>query len=177
MKAVIIALGPAYSQAARSVYYFDFRPPQISVFVYRRYEHASFYSRLCTLFVCLAICGAISLPIAAQHTVVGVVFDNSTGGPLPGSNVRVRLSDYGTVTDASGRFEIFDVPSGRLQIRASRQMPGSLMRYWLRQIGQGLLLLRKRLSRQLLLRSCQSDECPPFSRSEIFCASCSNYPE
>lgn len=119
MKAVIIALGPAYSQAARSVYYFDFRPPQISVFVYRRYEHASFYSRLCTLFVCLAICGAISLPIAAQHTVVGVVFDNSTGGPLPGSNVRVRLSDYGTVTDASGRFEIFDVPSGRLQIRVS----------------------------------------------------------
>lgn len=48
------------------------------------------------------------LPAAAQdmRTVTGKVTEMATGDPMPGCSVRVKGTDMGTITDASGQFTI-----------------------------------------------------------------------
>ena len=51
--------------------------------------------------------------------ISGVVTDARTGEPLPGVNVIIQGTNYGTATDLSGHFYILNVPPGIVTIDAS----------------------------------------------------------
>ena len=51
--------------------------------------------------------------------VSGVVTDSKTGEPLPGVNVIIQGTNYGTATDLSGNFYILNVPPGIVSLDAS----------------------------------------------------------
>ncbi|NQT63664.1 MAG: TonB-dependent receptor [Candidatus Marinimicrobia bacterium] len=51
--------------------------------------------------------------------VSGVVTDAVTGEPLPGVNVIIQGTNYGTATDLSGNFYILNVPPGIVSVDAS----------------------------------------------------------
>lgn len=61
-------------------------------------------------FICQAAVG--------QGTVTGTIIDASDGSPLPGVNVIVQGTTIGASTNADGRYEITNVPSGTQQIEA-----------------------------------------------------------
>jgi len=51
--------------------------------------------------------------------VSGVVIDAATGEPLPGVNVMIQGTNYGTATDLSGSYYILNVPPGIVSLDAS----------------------------------------------------------
>ena len=60
-------------------------------------------------------------PALAQDTgvVQGVITEEGTETTLPGVNVVLEGTDYGTVTGPDGRYEIEDVPTGTYTVVAS----------------------------------------------------------
>ncbi len=67
--------------------------------------------------------GAVPLLLAAQvtqSTVVGTVRDGETGEPLPGAVVALSDLHRSTATDATGRYELRDVPAGPQHITVRR---------------------------------------------------------
>ncbi|HVZ38294.1 MAG TPA: TonB-dependent receptor [Candidatus Kapabacteria bacterium] len=79
------------------------------------------------LFAALAtiLVAAVRVPLAAQSAgerrlcVAGTVVDNTTHEPLAGVTVQVLQSKIGTVTDAAGRYRLFDLQPGSYRIRFS----------------------------------------------------------
>ena len=69
--------------------------------------------------------GGVELPEAevlmGQGTggLSGTVRDASTGQPLPGANVIIEGTSTGASTNADGRYQIQNVPSGRYAVRAN----------------------------------------------------------
>ncbi len=49
---------------------------------------------------------------AQPRTIEGTVTDNETGDPMPGANVVVKNTEFGTATDASGRFSMDNLKPG-----------------------------------------------------------------
>ena len=60
------------------------------------------------LFVCLSL--FISVQAMAQIKIPGIVLDDKDNSELIGANVVVKGTTNGTITDASGHFEL-SVPS------------------------------------------------------------------
>lgn len=62
-----------------------------------------------------------SVSFAQENTVkiYGKVIDKLTKQPLPGANVLVLNTNYGSSANANGNFEINNLPAGEYQIRAS----------------------------------------------------------
>jgi TonB-dependent starch-binding outer membrane protein SusC len=63
-----------------------------------RYRAASFGAALLLLM--------LAVPVSAQtaYTIQGSVADETTGGPIPGVQIQVRGTGFGTLSDANGRF-------------------------------------------------------------------------
>ncbi|MGH7477187.1 MAG: SusC/RagA family TonB-linked outer membrane protein [Longimicrobiales bacterium] len=67
--------------------------------------------------VALLLLGAPQLS-AQERAIRGTVTDAQTGQPLSGAQVSVRGTSIGTVTDATGRYLLLNVPEGTVQVRA-----------------------------------------------------------
>ena len=52
-------------------------------------------------------------------SIKGRVFDKKTGDPLPGANVIVLSTSLGAATNLEGRFDIRNVPTGKMTFKAS----------------------------------------------------------
>ena len=59
-----------------------------------------------SLFFIVLIMQTITLSAQAQTTITGKVYDNATGGTLPGVNIRVKDKLVGTITQPSGDFNL-----------------------------------------------------------------------
>ena len=66
-------------------------------------------------FLVLPAAGAF----AQTGTITGTVTDSTSGNTLPGVNVRLVGTDYGTATGAQGTFEITGVPTGEYTLSAT----------------------------------------------------------
>ncbi|HEX7844539.1 MAG TPA: carboxypeptidase-like regulatory domain-containing protein [Chitinophagaceae bacterium] len=58
----------------------------------------------------------LSLPALSQRTIKGRVVNVANGAAIPGSSVFITNTSKGTVSDASGNFELTDVPSGKHEL-------------------------------------------------------------
>ncbi|PSQ88336.1 MAG: TonB-dependent receptor [Bacteroidetes bacterium QH_2_63_10] len=76
--------------------------------------------RLYRIFLLGACCllGAASAQAQTWGTVTGTVTDSVNAAPLPGVTVLVRGTDFGTATDADGRYRL-ELPTGRYVLRFS----------------------------------------------------------
>ena len=87
----------------------------------RTFPNASFaVMRLYRVLVLGACCllGSVSAQAQTWGTVAGTVTDSVDGAPLPGVTVLVRGTDFGTATDADGRYRL-ELPTGRYVLRFS----------------------------------------------------------
>ena len=57
--------------------------------------------------------------LISQVKITGYVFDAETNKPLPGANVYVENTTFGSATDENGYFEIKNLPAGRYTIVSS----------------------------------------------------------
>jgi len=72
--------------------------------------------------VLILVVSFLSIASFAQENkinVYGKVVDKFTQQPLPGANVLVVNTNFGASTDATGKFEINNLPAGEYQLRAS----------------------------------------------------------
>ena len=60
-----------------------------------------------------------SLLAQGAGSIRGRIFDKKTGDPLPGANVIVVNTSLGAATDLDGRFDIRNVPAGKMTFKAS----------------------------------------------------------
>jgi hypothetical protein len=76
--------------------------------------------RLYRIFLLGACCllGTASAQAQTWGTVTGTVTDSVDAAPLPGVTVLVRGTDFGTATDADGRYRL-ELPTGRYALRFS----------------------------------------------------------
>ena len=72
---------------------------------------------LTAVFVMLAF--PVASAFAQTGTITGTITDTTSGTTLPGVNVRLTGTDFGTATDAQGEFEIAGVPTGDYTLVAS----------------------------------------------------------
>ena len=81
-------------------------------------------TRLSTAFGGLAVLVALlawtAQPVVAQGTVTGTVTDAATNGGVQSVQVYLVDTGLGTLTNASGRFLILNVPAGTYTLRAER---------------------------------------------------------
>lgn len=75
-------------------------------------------SRAFVLGACCWLLGAAPVHAQGWGTVTGTVTDSVQGAPLPGVTVLVQGTDFGTATDADGRYRL-EVPTGRYTLRFS----------------------------------------------------------
>lgn len=68
-------------------------------------------------FRCALLLLLIPALLQAQHTISGNITDGS--GPLPGANILLSGTNYGTVTDIDGRFQLVNVADGSYDLRVS----------------------------------------------------------
>lgn len=69
----------------------------------------------------LAIIASIGLAVqTVPGTVEGVVRSSSDGSPLSGAEVSLLGTDRTVISDADGRYSLYDVPSGVTRLRATR---------------------------------------------------------
>lgn len=68
--------------------------------------------------VCVALFGQM-IAWAQPGTLTGVVSDAQTGETLPGVNVFIKGTSYGTATDFNGRYTINDLPDGEYNVEFS----------------------------------------------------------
>ena len=71
-----------------------------------------------TLALCLFL---FALLARAQNTgtVAGTVRDRATQEVLPGVSITLEGTDFGTATDAEGRYRLTGVPAGAYNLRAT----------------------------------------------------------
>ena len=67
-------------------------------------------SRSC-IFATIALF-ALAGSAVAQGTISGSVLDRQTGDPLIGATIFLAGTNYGTICDFEGNFQLFDVPAG-----------------------------------------------------------------
>ena len=62
----------------------------------------------------IAIFTFLTIPriVLSQGTVSGSVVDRQTGDPLIGATIFLEGSNYGTICDFDGQFQLFDVEAG-----------------------------------------------------------------
>ena len=72
-----------------------------------------------SIIISLIILTAVSFAQESSIIIYGKVIDKLTKQPLPGANVLVLNTNYGSSTNANGNFEIDNMPAGEYQIRAS----------------------------------------------------------
>jgi hypothetical protein len=65
---------------------------------------------ICALVAGLVACNPAIPPAGNYATITGTVTDAASGQPVVGANV--TLSVLSTVTDSSGKFTLYPVPSG-----------------------------------------------------------------
>ena len=58
------------------------------------------------LLLLVALAASVSLSLAQERTVTGVVTDAADGAPLPLANVLIKGTQNGTVTDNEGRYTL-----------------------------------------------------------------------
>ena len=70
--------------------------------------------------VCICLL-SLSLKLQSQNlgTISGKVLDNETGLFLEGATIQVENSDFFTITNSDGYFEIRDIPTSSYNIKAS----------------------------------------------------------
>src|SRR2546423_9366730 len=71
----------------------------------------------CSILVLAAIGVALSVEARAQGRITGTVTAAQDGRPIPGAAVTVVGTNRTGATDASGRYEIADAPSGTQLVR------------------------------------------------------------
>jgi TonB-dependent SusC/RagA subfamily outer membrane receptor len=57
--------------------------------------------------------------LAQTGSIKGLVLDDQTGGPIPGANVFLEKTAYGTASDAGGNYLIIRIPPGSYTLVAS----------------------------------------------------------
>ena len=72
-------------------------------------------------FFTLLTCFFLTLAARAQNpgTVAGTVRDRATQEALPGVSITLEGTDFGTATDAEGRYRLTGVPAGAYNLRAT----------------------------------------------------------
>lgn len=80
----------------------------------------SFANLVCALIAALLLLGILASPNAllakVRGTVEGRVVDAKSGDYLPGANVILAGTNYGTATDRTGSFIIMNVPDGTYEL-------------------------------------------------------------
>ena len=71
------------------------------------------------LIILVFLFSTIAIAQESTITIYGKVVDKITQQPLPGANVLVANTNFGSSTDLNGKFEIKNLPSGEYQLRAS----------------------------------------------------------
>src|SRR3989442_9158024 len=71
----------------------------------------------CGILVLAAVGVALSTEARAQGRITGTVTAAQDGRPIAGATVTVVGTNRTVATDASGRYEIADAPSGTQQVR------------------------------------------------------------
>src|SRR3989440_1606620 len=71
----------------------------------------------CSMLVLAAVGVALSVEARAQGRITGTVTAAQDGRPIAGATVTVVGTNRTSATDASGRYEIADAPSGAQQVR------------------------------------------------------------
>src|SRR5437763_3146160 len=71
----------------------------------------------CGILVLAAVAVALSTEARAQGRITGTVTAAQDGRPIPGAAVTVVGTNRTGATDASGRYEIADAPSGTQLVR------------------------------------------------------------
>src|SRR5256885_16627958 len=71
----------------------------------------------CGILVLAAVGVALSTEARAQGRITGTVTAAQDGRPIAGATVTVVGTNRTVATDASGRYEIADAPSGAQQVR------------------------------------------------------------
>src|SRR2546421_10836344 len=71
----------------------------------------------CGILVLAAVAVALSAEARAQGRITGTVTAAQDGHPIPGATVTVVGTNRTGATDASGRYEIADAPSGTQLVR------------------------------------------------------------
>ncbi len=68
--------------------------------------------------ICLAILTTNTMPLLAQTSakIRGLVIDKQTETPLPGANISLKGTSFGTATDLDGVFFISKIPPGNYQM-------------------------------------------------------------
>ncbi|MFA4907722.1 MAG: carboxypeptidase-like regulatory domain-containing protein, partial [archaeon] len=78
---------------------------------------------VCVLIAALLLLGILASPNAllakARGTVEGRVVDAKSGDYLPGANVILAGTNYGTATDRTGSFFIMNIPDGTYDLTVS----------------------------------------------------------
>ncbi len=69
--------------------------------------------KLTKAFLCLSFFALLSVQTMAQNTgtIYGVIKDVDTGETLPGANVVIKGTSYGTSTDRNGRYTLREIPA------------------------------------------------------------------
>lgn len=78
----------------------------------------SYYSLAAFLSFLLLLFGAPDV-MAQTGTIEGTVTDGTTGDPLPGANVVVAGTNFGTATNANGNYQIDGIDPGTYTVQAS----------------------------------------------------------
>ena len=73
--------------------------------------------RLLPLLVCFWLALAFAARAQNPGTVAGTVRDRATQEVLPGVGITLEGTDFGTVTDAEGRYRLTGVPAGAYNLR------------------------------------------------------------
>ena len=61
----------------------------------------------------------LSCGLFAQTTgkISGLIKDKSDSSPLPGANVYIENSSFGTASDENGRFTLINIPPGKYNLK------------------------------------------------------------
>ncbi len=69
--------------------------------------------------ILLLAAGLWALPALAASGLRGTVADSTTGDPLPGVNLTLKGTTFGTTTDLQGRFELHGLQTGAYELEAN----------------------------------------------------------
>jgi outer membrane cobalamin receptor len=80
---------------------------------------STFIKKSCALVAVLLFFAGVFNQVFSNGIIKGLVVDRATRQPLPGANIRVVGTAFGTIADVNGRFTIAQIPDGTYALEAA----------------------------------------------------------